>query len=204
MKKIIIISSILLIVLIIFYLVSDNKEKSMIVVACPTFHYMLEKLEDKSWVEVLETNSTLESLVLYEEGMADIIISSRALTENEPKLVSEKIGKGYDFLYKEDFPMWEEEMDLISFYTNLPPEEIINDFKHITEENLIKMDGEIEEYIGKGVVITSLDGYLSSGMAQIYKSDFSIVRLTRLPRIHYPESINPDKLKIIKEAIKEN
>ncbi len=203
MKKIIIICLFILLFLIsLSFLLSDTKEKVK-VASCPTFYYMIEKLENIDWVEIVKTSSTAESLKLYEEGVVDAVISGRPLKENEPDLISEKISKGYDFIYQEEFNMWEEEMELISFYTNLPFEEIIADFKYITEDNLIKIEGDVADYIKEGVVITSLDGYLIGGTAQIYKSDFRRVRLTRLPRIHYSKNIDQNKLKIIKDTIRE-
>lgn len=203
MKNIIVIFLLLLIILLILYSILSIDEENITVVSCPTFYYMLEKIEDINWIKIIETESTAESIKLYKEGKADIIISGRPLKEYEPKLVSEKIGKGYDFIYKDDFPMWEEEMKLLTFYTNLPPEEIITDFKYITEDNLIKIEGDVKDYIKESVVITSLDGVLVGGTAQIFKPDFSRVRLTRLPRIHYEKNINKKKLSIIKNIIKE-
>ncbi len=203
MKKIIITSFGLLVTFIFVYFYFNNNEENIIIASCPTFYYMLEKIDDVYWVKTIKTSSTADSIKLYKEGKVDVVISGRPLKENEPDLISEKIGRGYDFIYHEEFPMWEEEMELLSFYTNLSFQEIINDFEHITENNLIQIEGNIEDYIDKGVVITSLEDRLIGGTAQIYKHDFSRARLTRLPRIHYRKNINKKKLDIIKSIIRE-
>ncbi len=203
MKKIIITFFISLIILLLLYSILSVNEENITVASCPTFYYMLEKLDGVDWIKTVKTESTAESINLYEKREIDIIISGRPLKKSEPALVSEKVGKGYDFLYKEDLPMWEKEMELLTFYTNLSLEEIINDFRYITEDNLIKIEGDIESHIKDSVVITSLDGNLIGATAQIFKPDFSRVRLTRLPRIHYKENINKEKLDIIRNIIKE-
>ncbi len=203
MKNLIIISFVLLTTLILLYFYFDNNEENIVIASCPTFYYILEKTNDVDWIETVKTSSTADSIKLYKEGKVDIVISGRPLKENEPELVSEKIGRGYDFIYREEFSMWEEEVELLSFYTNLSFQEIINDFEYITEDNLIKIEGNIEDYIEEGVVITSLEGRLIGGTAQIFKSDFSRVRLTRLPRIHYEKNMNKEKLDIIKSIIRE-
>ncbi len=201
MKKTIIILSLILCTLVVANIFFIDKKEDITVASCPTFYYMLEKIEYLEPVKIIKTTSTAESIMLYKEGEVDIVISGRPLKENEPNLVSEIIGKGYDFIYREEFPMWEEEMELISFYTNLPFEEVIADFEYITEDNLIKIEGEVTDYIKEGVVITRLEGRLIGGTAQIYKPDFSRVRLTRLPRMHYKENINQKTLNTIKEII---
>lgn len=201
MKKTIIILSLILCTLVVANIFFIDNKKDITVASCPTFYYMLEKIEYLEPVKIIKTTSTAESIMLYKEGEVDIVISGRPLKENEPNLVSEIIGKGYDFIYREEFPMWEEEMELISFYTNLPFEEVIADFEYITEDNLIKIEGEVTDYIKEGVVITRLEGRLIGGTAQIYKPDFSRVRLTRLPRMHYKENINQKTLNTIKEII---
>ncbi len=212
MKKIIIISSILLLSFIILITFTNNTneenvaiqgdEENIIVASCPTFHYVLEKLSHLDWVNTIKTNSTGDSLTSYRNGDADIVISGRPLKNSEPNLISEKIGDGYDFIFIESFNIEERDMELLTFYTDLPMQEIIDDFQHITEENLTEIDSNVVDYITKGIVITSLEDKLIGGTVNIFSSD-GRVRITRTPRIHYPENINKEKLNIIKEAVME-
>ncbi len=204
MKKIIIISVTLLIFFVSLSILIDNKdEKEITVASCPTFYYMLDKIDDIDWVNTIKSGSTAESLEYYKKGEADVVISGRPLSEDEPKLLAEKIGRGYDFIFMESFPMWEEEMELITFYTNLDKQQIIDDFQYITEDNILKLEGDVEDYITESVVITILDDHMIGGTANIFKSDQSRVRMTRLPRIYYDDKINKNKIVAIKETIKE-
>lgn len=195
MKKVIFTASLLLIFLITVGFLLAEKEKKPIVAACPTLHYLLEELESSQKADVIMTDSTAESLRLIEKGAVDLIISGRALKEREPRLISEKIGAGYDFIFREEVVVLEEEMRFIPFYTDLNLEKIMEDFRHISESNLNKIE-EPRKYLEKGIVITTLDdGFLIGETVHVLEAGGSRVRLSRLPRIYYDEGISANKIK---------
>ncbi|MCF7845289.1 MAG: substrate-binding domain-containing protein [Candidatus Pacebacteria bacterium] len=156
------------------------------VAVSPTFYYLFQDLKENNNIEVFETDSTLEGLDLMERGVVDVAVLGRPLREEELSLLSEVVGGGYDFIYKEEMVISEEEMSEIVFYTDLETEEVINDFKQITSRNIVKIE-DIENYIEKGIVITSIDGLLVRELVHVLKDDGSRVRLSRLPRVYYFE-----------------
>ncbi len=182
---------------------SNFTEKDNLVVAgCPTFHYMLDKL-DQEGISIIKTGSTGESLSLIENGLVDFVISGRSLREGEAKLSFHKIGRGYDVIHKDEIVIFEKEMGQISFLTDLDIDQVINDFEYISDVNLVKIN-DLYEYLDKGVIITSLDGHLIGNMAHILKENGSRVRLSRSPRIYFSSELEKEKLESIKEIIKEN
>ncbi len=184
MKKIFIFFFILF--LIITILIFKIKDENLFIAVCPTYQYISEKIIDNESVVIIKTDSTTESLKLIEAGKVDAIISGRALKKEEPQLLSKIIGEGYDFISKDEIVIFEEEMEFVSFYTNLQTDQILDTFQYISEENLTKVEN-IKDYIEKGVVITSLDGFLIGEPVYILKEDNSRVFLSRLPRIYYLE-----------------
>ncbi len=203
MKKVIFTASLVLIFLIAVGFLFAEKEKTPTVAACPTFHYLLEELKDISEVNTVKSDSTGESLKMIENGEVDMIISGRALKEEEPRLLSQKIGDGYDFIFAEEVIILEEEMGFIPFYTDLSSEKIINDFSYISEENLSRVDNPYD-YLKEGVVITSLEETLVGEVVHVLKSDGSRVRLSRLPRLYYSSDVKEEIVDIVTEIIKEN
>lgn len=187
----------------VFMFSNQKKDGDLIisVAACPTFHYMLEKLEKREDINIIKTESTAESLFLMNQGIADITISGRALKEEEPKLFFEKLGQGYDFIFKEEIILFEHEMNSIDFYTDLPLDEIIRDFKYISEENLIKVENPYE-YLNKGIVITFLNEFLVGEPVHILKIDESRVQFSRAPRIYYSEKVSSEKIADIAGVLK--
>lgn len=163
---------------------AEEKEKTMFVAVCPTFYYMAEGMENNSKINIIKTGSTSESLGLFKGGTVDFIVSGRALKKGEPQLPSIKIGKGYDFIFKNEIVIYEKEMGDFLFYTNLSKEEIVQEFEYISEKNLIEVEN-IYEYLNEGIVITHLNDFSKGEIVHILKENNSRVRLSRLPRIYY-------------------
>ncbi len=179
-------------------LISLTVKEKTIVAVCPTFYYLAEEIKENKRIEIVKTESTSESLKLIERGEVDFIISGRALKENEPQMLGKKIGKGYDFIFKDEIIVLEEEMKFIPFYTDLNSEKIINDFKYISEDNLTQVENPYD-YLEKGVVIVSLEGPLIGEVVHLLRTDYSRVRLSRLPRIYYFEDMKK-KIASLEEA----
>ena len=94
-------------------------EEAITIAACPTFHYMLEKMVNNQEIITIKTQSTAESLKLLEKEKVNLIISGRALKPEEPDFSFKIIGPGYDFLFQEEILILEKEMNLVPFYTKL-------------------------------------------------------------------------------------
>lgn len=184
-------------------LIASEKKYFLTVAACPTFHYMLEKIENNEEIKIIKTQSTAESLDLLRERTIDLIISGRALKSTEPKLSFKKIGSGYDFIFNEEIFILEEEMRFIPFYTNLSLEKIIEDFTFISEQNLTKTE-DIYKVLDKGIIITFLEDEMKGEMVHIFQENEERMRLSRLPRLYYSFDFEEEKVNFIKEIIKEN
>jgi hypothetical protein len=193
---------IIFLVLFVFLLFKKNIEKPVIVAACPTFHYMLDELKSKG-INVIETDSTAESLYYLENNKADLIISGRPLKKEERKgYLYEIIGQGYDFVFYYEIEINEREMEDIVFYTNIDKQKIIDDFQYITEENLIEIEN-IEDYIKKGIVITHLEDKTDYGIVHVLNEFNRRVHLTRRPRVYYPLKTDLNQIREVKAILKE-
>ncbi len=180
-----------------------NKEEQIIVASCPTFYYMLEKLEGLENVKTMKTLSTNESLQMLKLNSADLVISGRPLKINEPNFLSQKIGYGYDFISSDEFLILEREMIRVPFFTDISSRDIINDFEYITENNIEEVEN-ITDYLDKGIIITKIEGKTDAKFVYIIKENGSRVRLSRIPRLYYSPNFKEENLNIIKEIIKEN
>ncbi len=192
MKKLFII---LIVIFFILIFLQEPKEP-LRAAACPTFYYMLEKLE-KQRIEIFPTQSTSESLALLEKKEVDFIISGRRLKEKEPDYYFKIIGPGYDFLFQEEIIISKDQIPEIPFYTDLSLTEIKRDFPEITQ---IEKVNDLENYLEKGVIITQ-DRPIGE-IVHVFDNQGSRIRLSRLPRLYYSELSFQDLesvLKIIKE-----
>jgi hypothetical protein len=193
---------IIFLVLFVFLLFKKNIEKPIIVAACPTFHYMLDELKSKG-INVIETDSTAESLYYLENNKADLIISGRPLKKEEHKgYLYDIIGQGYDFVFYYEIEINEREMEDIVFYTNIDKQRIIDDFQYITEENLIEIEN-IEDYIKKGIVITHLEDKTEYGIVHVLNEFNRRVHLTRRPRIYYLLKTDLNQIREVEAILKE-
>lgn len=203
MKKstIFIISVILIFFILFFLLIGINENKREIFVGgCPTFYSLLDELKDIEKINIVKTGSTEESLKMLDSGDLDIVISGRALKENEFEFNYKNIGYGYDFISNNEFVIKEDEMIFIPFYTDLDSRKIINDFQHISLKNIKEVDN-IDNYLDKGVVITFLDDRIKGEVVHIFDDRDLRVRLSRNPRIYYLNKIEEDIFKKIEIAI---
>jgi hypothetical protein len=179
-----------------------KKDKEISVAACPTFHYMLDELKSKG-INVIETDSTAESLYYLENNKVDLIISGRPLKKEEHKgYLYEIIGQGYDFVFYYEIEINEREMENIVFYTNIDKQKIIDDFQYITEENLIEIEN-IEDYIKKGIIITHLEDKTEYGIVHVLNEFNRRVHLTRRPRIYYLLKTDLNQIREVEAILKE-
>ncbi len=180
----------------------EKTEKETIYIAtCPTF-YHIENLLKESDINIVKTNSTLESINLLERGFVDFVISGRALKKEEPNLLFEILGAGYDFIYKDEIVIYQKDMENFIFYTNLDKENILRDFEYILEENLIEVE-DVLDYLNEGIVITILENKLESNIVNIINNFNQRVRLSRLPRLYYVNDFKSDKIEEMKKDLKD-
>ncbi len=182
---------------------AEEKEE-VVVAACPTFYYLLEKIEDKEHVVAIKTNSTAETVSLLQEEKIDFGIGGRPLTEKEEKIKHLVIGKGYDFIATQGFTLPEQEMAYFTFYTNLEKEEILRDFQYIKEENLVKINN-IHDYLNKGVAITKIEERMPQGAESVHivKENGQRVRLSRKPRVFFLPETDIERFLLLEGVVEE-
>lgn len=178
------------------------EQKQIVVAACPTFYYMLDKIKEDRIANILRVENTGEGLKLMSERKIDVLVSGRALKIKEPDLPFMVVGPGYDFIYANEIVLNESEMMFVPFYTDLDLEEIVEDFEYISTENIEKVDN-VFNYLDQGVVVTLLEDRMKGEPVHIIKNNETRVRLSRRPRMYYLPHIDKDTLKEVKNIIKE-
>jgi len=169
-----------------------TEKQKMTAAACPTFYYLLDELKEMGF-KTIKVNSTAESLYYLQGGGADLVISGRMLKPEEPRFSFEVIGPGYSFLAKKEIAVLEEEMAEHQFFTDLAPEDIINQFTYILEDRITKTN-KIYDYLSEGIIITSVENtdYSISEIVHVFRGDGSRHRFSRTPIIYYSD---PEVLK---------
>lgn len=164
---------------------SQEKDKELVVAACPTFYYMLEELKIIG-LKTIETNTTAESLYYLEQGKADLIIAGRALKPGEPEAFFKIIGPGYSFLADREFAISEKEMINYRFFTDLSLKELTEKFPHIAKDK-ITVANNIYDHLSDGIIITSIENtdYSRAEIVHVFREDGSRHRFSRTPVIYY-------------------
>ena len=176
-----------------------DMDDNVIIAACPTFYYMIDKLEEEGF-DVLKTESTKENIELFEKGDVNMFISGRGV--NMDDLLSLTVGPGYIFLFREEVLILEDHMGEIMFFTDLSTEDVLGDFKEIKEENLEKV-GRIENYIERGIIITSTLNENKGELVHIISENGERIRLSRVPRLHYSSNVNKREVENVREIVNE-
>ncbi len=216
MKKIIFLATGLLLLLMFVFVyvnsedfISEPEEGELIqqgevvVAACPTFHYMLDKIEEEQKATIIRVANTAEGMGLLIDEKTDILISGRALMPEEPDYSFRVVGPGYDFIYKNEIIISEQEMMFVPFYTDLDSEKIIEDFKYISVDNIERVD-DIDRYLDQGVVVTLLEGRMKGEPVHIIENNNSRVRLSRRPRMYYAPDTDKNILDEVESIINEH
>ncbi len=171
------------------------------VAACPTFHYLADKLDINEQITIIKTNSTPETIAMVEDGVVDFGIARRSLLENRP--VSYQVaGPGYDIISSVEFVIGEEDMSIFSYYTDIDKNKILRDFNYIGEENITVVDNPLD-YISDGIVITVLQGGMTNEMQNIHviASNDKRLRMSSLPILYYMSETGDSKLRTINTLI---
>ncbi len=165
------------------------KKEKIIIGACPTYHWIEEKI-DLNKYEFIPTTSTDQSLILLGSKQADIVLSGRTLKPNEPSFDFLVIGEGYSFLSDKGFLVYYHELDKYNIYTDLDVELVKND---LSIEKIEKVD-DVYDYLEKGIVITSWENtdYSRVEIVHVLKSSGERLELSRRPVIYCSESCSDD------------
>ncbi len=185
MKRTFIISACTLIFLSGVLTINKPEEETLIIAACPTFHYILDEIDLKG----IRTESTAKSLELLENGNVDLVISGRPLKIDEADFFFEIVGSGYDFVSVNGMIINESEMSSMIFYTDMDIKDVLSDFKYLSDENLNEVD-DIDDYLDKGIVITQLNEMKGENV-HVFKNNGHRVRSSRRPRLYFKS--HPDK-----------
>ncbi len=179
----------------------DEVEENIVIAGCPTFYYMLEKLE-KEGFGVAMTASTKDNFELMKRGEADFAISGRGLIESERFYPSLLIGPGYVLLFEEEVVVQKEELEGVNFFTDLSKEDVLRDFSFILENNLYEVD-VVEPYFSKGIVITSHVNENKGRLVHLINEKGERVRISRIPRLYYNEGAEDAVIEEIKRVVSE-
>ncbi len=167
-----------------------EEELNLTVAGCPTFYYILDKLNDNG-INVVETDSTAESFYFFQQGIADLVVAGRILRPDEPEISFEVIGPGYSFISEKELFVLDKQMSEYDFFTDLSIKEIMEIFPYITRDKISEVEN-VYNYLSKGIIITSVENtdYSKSEIVHIYKEDGSRHRFSRTPIIYYSENTN--------------
>ncbi len=164
------------------------------VAACPTFHYLADKLDINEQITIIKTNSTPETITMVEQGLVDFGIARRFSLDNS-SVSYQVVGPGYDFISSVELVIEEEDMGVFTYYTDVEKDIVLSDFNYIEEENLTLVDNPLE-HLGDGIVITVLQSEVTDEMQNVHivTSNEQRLRLSSLPILYYMPEISADKL----------
>lgn len=177
----------------------ENKPDKIKIVACPTSFEIANKL-DKKIYQVIETASTAESVNLFQDKQADIILAGRTLKPGEPNLKTIVIGEeGYSFLSTNEKMIYADELSGYEFYTDFDIELLKARF---SIQKIHKVD-DVYKYLSEGIVITSWENtdYEKANVVHVYERNGERNRLSRQVAIYYPKNIE-EKAKEISLILK--
>ncbi len=175
------------------------QKESIVVGACPTFHYLIYDLQEEGYSTV-RLGSPAEGFQRTEEGEVDLFLSSRGVGQGEPDFPSLNLEPGYVFLFREEAVLLEKEMGTVNFYTDQPAEEVLESFPYIPKENLKKV-GDVENYLQEGVVITSIENEKKGEPVHVREETGRRLRLTVVPRLFYSPEVSEKEALAIKEIL---
>ncbi len=173
------------------------KKEKTVIVACPTYHKIIEKIDSDNY-EFVFSSSTAESLNLLQNGQADMALSGRVLKPNEPFFSSLVAGEGYSFLADKPALVYSYELNNYKFYTDLKIESVKD---NLQIKNVEKVDN-VYDYLEKGIVITSWENtdYSRAEIVHLFKDNGKRLELSRRPVIYCSSSCN-DKAQEVRKIL---
>jgi len=196
-----IIISLGLIAILFAFLITYNKtdQERIRVAVCPTYFKLLEPLVDK--FEIVQTNSTSESLVLLGNNLVDIVICGRILKPDEPEFEFLVLKEGYSFLSNKEIKVYSSELKDYNIYTDLDIDMLKSEFPI---KKIEKVDN-VYAYLSHGIIITSWDNtdYSKAGMVHLFKEENKRDRSSRQMTLFYNE-YSSEKAKRAYALLEEN
>jgi len=191
-KKTILYTSLILIIILVFlfnknnfYLSKDSINNKIKIAVCPTYLYLIGDIYKSGNYKIIPAKTTAESIDLFQNKQVDIILSGRTLKPNEPKMKSLIIDQGYSFLAKMETTIYNENLDDITFYTDLDIKKIKKDI-NINRVNKVE---DVYDYLDKGIIITSWENtdYNKAKIVHVLENNGERLKISRRPTIYFPE-----------------
>ena len=175
---------------------SVEKTKTRIAV-CPTYSHIAESLNAE--YNIINTQSTAESLKLLNENKVDYVLSGRPLKPNEGDYKIEFIAKsGYSFISQQEKIVSKNDFAKEVVCSDLNVDQIKNDLGL----NNIKQITNIAECPSNGIIVTSWDktDYSQTNIVHILNNDSSRHTLSRTPILYCKEMCPKNIINQIKIA----
>ncbi len=180
----------------------NNPSEKIKIAACPTFHYLLDKIAHDENIEVIKTSSTSENIyyLLFEE--IDAFISGRKLKPEEPSLRYDIVGEGFAFLGKTEQIIFYDELNNYEYFTDQEVKKIIDKFSDLEAAKIKKVD-DVYSYVEDGIIITSFENtnYLKAKIVHIYSKEGQRHRFSRTPAVYYSFGLKDNDIKDIKAIL---
>lgn len=163
-----------------------------------------EKKLDLEKYQVIETESTAQSIALLKNGQVDMILAGRTLKPNEPQLDHLLIEDGYSFLSSQEKIIFINQLNNYNIYTDLDAETIKEKF---FVEKIETVDN-VYEYLNKGIVITSWENtnYNKAEIIHLLDRGGERVILSRRPTVYCPNACDKQAQELVlflKKALKQ-
>ncbi len=171
----------------------EGKEKIRIA-ACTTCYFsVMERVGEADGYEIIRTGSTGESIRLFLQGEADMVLAGRTLRPEEPDLDHFVIEEGYSFLNDSGLLVYKDELESRKIFTDLDTQRLKSD---LSLEEVVKVD-DVYEYLDKGVVVTSWENtdYSQAEIVHVHKRDGQRLGLSRRPTLYCPDSCEKEEAK---------
>jgi hypothetical protein len=151
------------------------------IAACPSCVEIARKL-DPARYEIIATGSTAESIAILQSGGADMILAGRTLKPEEPKLDYYVVRDGYSLLAGQEISIFSDDLADYMIYTDQSADEI----KKIFSVKNVLQTGNVYDYLGKGIIITSWENtdYSRAKIVHLYNNDGTRFEFSRRPTLY--------------------
>ncbi len=162
---------------------STVEEEEFKIAACPTYHYLEEKMPDN--FKILKTGSTSQSFSLLNQEKVDFVFSGRTLAPQEPDYDYEVIGEGYSFISRRGGEILEKDLKKYTIYTDLNSTEIKEKF---SVGEIFEVEN-VYDFLEEGIGVTSWDNtdYFRMGLIHLLKEDGNRNPLSRRLTVYCSE-----------------
>ncbi len=180
----------------------EAKAKTRIAACNTCYGSTYERVSALDDYEMIRTGSTGESIRLFLQGEADMIISGRTLKPEEPRLDQFVIEEGYSFLSDSGMLVYRDELEGQSIFTDLDAWELKSD---LSLREVVEVD-DVYDYLDQGVVVTSWENtdYSRAEIVHVYERDGQRFGPSRQPTLYCPGSCQREETKKLISVLKNN